>query len=253
MLIGDSFTWGAGAEPVTKSFSDLLRKDGLTVYNFGIPGTGPTQYKIIANKYVAILHPDYVMVFLYMGNDIKEGPDPAEPFKPLFHVTNAGWIWAWDEHGNFLDPKQAYEKYITGSGLRSKLRRLVYNNTVTGTLVWDLLRRTRDGATTLLSHEQDFGDGEFAYTFKTLAEIRSRAEHQGSQFLLVPIPNGGMACGTEIEHAFGRAPSYADFDVLKVDLDDRFFHPYPNCHLTNEGHARVYEAIMKWLQASMAR
>jgi hypothetical protein len=53
---------------------------------------------------------------------------------------------------------------------------------------------------------------------------------------------------------FESAPSYANFDVLKVELDDaKLVYPYPDCHLTNEAHRRVRAALLQWLGAQPSR
>ena len=80
-LAGDSFTWGATAEPVTNSFASLLQAAGYYIYNAGIPGTGPAQYQQLVEKYVPLLKPDAVAVCLYAGNDLKPYPDPLHPGK----------------------------------------------------------------------------------------------------------------------------------------------------------------------------
>jgi hypothetical protein len=59
-FLGDSFTWGASAEPISKCFVDLVGNAGYLIFNTGIPGTKPNQYTYIAEKYIPILKPDFV-------------------------------------------------------------------------------------------------------------------------------------------------------------------------------------------------
>lgn len=111
MLIGDSFVWGMSAEPVYNSFSDILLARGLTVYNFGIPGTDPAQYEAIARKYVPIVNPDVVIVCVFPGNDLIPFKREVTNDRPLEHLTNFGFL---DSHptGDYLTPQESYDFYI---------------------------------------------------------------------------------------------------------------------------------------------
>ena len=52
-LIGDSYTEGCCPVDYHQSFPDLLSlKDQLRILNFGVGGTDPLQYRLIAEQYV---------------------------------------------------------------------------------------------------------------------------------------------------------------------------------------------------------
>ena len=52
MFVGDSFVYGASAVPKSEAFTDAIEKYGITAFNFGVPGTGPTQYAAITEHYL---------------------------------------------------------------------------------------------------------------------------------------------------------------------------------------------------------
>ena len=109
LFLGDSFTWGVSAQPVTNCFADLTAAQGFVVYNTGIPGTDPNQYAYLAEKYIPVLKPDYTAVMFFMGNDFVS-PRPMLPHKNLHHITDAGWMYAFDDEGGYMEsPVQAYE------------------------------------------------------------------------------------------------------------------------------------------------
>jgi hypothetical protein len=89
LLIGDSFTWGHNAEPITNCFADYLLSQGFIVYNTGISGSDPAQYKAVAEKYIPLLQPDVVVVNFFMGNDIQYFERKPKSFIPIFYSTNA--------------------------------------------------------------------------------------------------------------------------------------------------------------------
>lgn len=102
LLIGDSFTWGGTAKPITNSFADLVQKAGYYVYNGGIPGTDPQQYALIAKKYTPILKPDVVAVCIYLGNDVNNRPMQIQPNKNIHYAANFGFLLGYDDNGNFF-------------------------------------------------------------------------------------------------------------------------------------------------------
>jgi hypothetical protein len=155
LFLGDSFTWGGSANPITNCFVDIVRRRGYLTFNTGIPGTGPTQYAYIAEKYVPLLKPDIVAVTFYMGNDLKP-PDPMLPYKNLYHITNAGWLSAFDENGNYMVPLDAYNLYFakynaayraayvrdSHKTLKTTIRQILVQSVI-GTYFWVCLSRVK--------------------------------------------------------------------------------------------------------------
>jgi hypothetical protein len=71
--LGDSFAVG----PAVAFKDDYLTRLGkrwpdVEVYNFGVSGTGPREYRLILNTDVWRYQPDLVLVSLFVGNDITE-------------------------------------------------------------------------------------------------------------------------------------------------------------------------------------
>lgn len=248
MLIGDSYVWGGSAKPITASFADRLRADGRTIYNMGIPGTGPNQYLRIARKYVPLLKPRHVVVFVALINDLQSKPDPAEPFRPLYHVTNTRWLSAYDEDGHYMEAQQAYDHWIGHVGWKTRVRWLAYNTAV-GTLVWDGVRETVAAIRTpSTGHAPLFERASF--TIAAINQIRAVAQANGAEFNLVIIPTAGKDCRRR-ENTVApddRKRLFGTADVIDVDLDhDELFMSFPDCHLTTEGHARVAAALARVL------
>ena len=141
LLIGDSFTWGASAEPISSSFADRISREGYYVTNLGIPGVSTSQYAQLAEKFVPALRPDVCVVVFYMGNDFSR--QTLRPRENLFHVTNAGWLYAYagKEH---MTPEDAYCHYVEKSNVfresEHPLGRIL-SRTVIGTYTVHLWRR----------------------------------------------------------------------------------------------------------------
>lgn len=247
MLIGDSYVWGASARPIINSFSDRLRASGLTIYNLGIPGTGPHQYLLLAQKYISALRPDRVIVFIALLNDLQSAPDSAEPLRPLYHVTNAGWILAYDDNGHYMNAHEAYAFWVGNRGFHARVRQLAYG-TVIGTLVWNGVRRIYDQLHEPIGRRSL--KERAAYTLFAIREIKRITEEAGSTFNLVLIPAEGKNCGrlsTTIDDA-ERQQLFGSDNLLPVHLDDEAdFTPFPDCHLTNAGHSKMAAELSRVL------
>jgi hypothetical protein len=71
--LGDSFAVGP-AVPYADNYLNLLEKDlpGVEIYNFGVSGIGPREYLALLRRDVWTYRPDFVLVSLFVGNDITE-------------------------------------------------------------------------------------------------------------------------------------------------------------------------------------
>lgn len=128
MIIGDSFVEGCCPDSVSHSFADLLNRTGkYTTLNFGIAGTDPLQYMLVAQKYVPLLKPDRVIVVSYFGNDIlyyKRVPTPGIPESYPFKSNK--WLSPIAE--NYVSGKSNY-KFKTAD---EAYRFYMYNYTLKG-------------------------------------------------------------------------------------------------------------------------
>ncbi|PBQ30979.1 hypothetical protein CNR22_04070 [Sphingobacteriaceae bacterium] len=118
MVIGDSFVEGCCPDSVTHSFPDLVNRTGkYTILNFGIAGTDPLQYRLVAEKYVPLLKPDRVVVVSYFGNDVliyERVPTPGIP--ESYPFKNNKWISPIAE--NYISEKMNYKFKDAGEAFR---------------------------------------------------------------------------------------------------------------------------------------
>ncbi|CAM2057356.1 hypothetical protein DSUL_150045 [Desulfovibrionales bacterium] len=273
LLLGDSFVWGASAKPLTSSFADLLRAEGMAVHNTGIPGTGPTQYLAIAERQVPQLRPEVIVAAIFLGNDLMDKPDRLQPWKNLFHVTNAGWISGFDEAGNALSAHQAYDYYIATP--KRRLQHLFFRTSL-GTACWksvfnfkQALARWQEqtqlvivlsppavaglaGVADMTSARADpvVVDSpsirRYPETRRCLLGIQRIAEVVGARFFVLPIPSKGLFC-KKLELA-EVADLFVGLAVVPLDgLTDAHYTAAPDCHLNETGHVLVKDALSQIL------
>lgn len=72
IAVGDSFTWCIASDPEANWVSQLGQFSGLTVYNLGRGGIGPYDYLQILKHFGLTKHPDYVVMNIYEGNDLRD-------------------------------------------------------------------------------------------------------------------------------------------------------------------------------------
>ncbi len=107
LLLGDSFTYGCNAEPLTESFYDQMLMDtSLIIYNSGIIATDPVQYLSVLNKYGTRLNPDVVVVNFFWGNDLMPYPRQAVPYQYAMYPQKESMVNA-APFGSYLSFSQA--------------------------------------------------------------------------------------------------------------------------------------------------
>ncbi|HKT35380.1 MAG TPA: hypothetical protein VJR03_11160 [Nitrospira sp.] len=275
VMLGDSFTWGASASPMSESFPDVLRNAGYRVHNLGIPGLGPRQYRRIADEYLPRLKPNVVVVALYLGNDFLDAEWEPPPGRPPYVVLEGGeWIPTLDEHGNYIESVDvAYEHFHNKFGRAHRLLR----ETAVGTLVIKSYRRvtawmyTRNYA--VFSHAwaqvssphssngaeaanrpPAAGDDDllrrYAGTYEALAHIRVLSSQIGAKYYTLVIPALGAGCLTSAEFGLDRHKKILDaFQPVYLDVTMDNYFPMPDCHFNNAGHLRVAQRLQKLLAA----
>jgi lysophospholipase L1-like esterase len=117
VALGDSQTWGVNVERQSAWPQQLSKLSGLSVYNMGLGGSGPVQYRVLT-PLAGGLSPKIIVVGVYLGNDIYDAYQMAyhyEAHQALRGNNAAGDLSAdtvvdransfWNEekqfHGNF--------------------------------------------------------------------------------------------------------------------------------------------------------
>jgi hypothetical protein len=247
LLLGDSFTFGHNSNP-GQSFSDLLLKDGFVVFNTGISGADPLQYLLVAQKYVPILKPDYVVLNFFMGNDIMRYEREAGAEKPIMYNTLTNKLNS-NIYGEFLSsPREVIEHIIFEFGIPpTSLLNKIFATTATTSLVWRALGLRYLQDTKTLDKYKKIKEKTFAnlkdwnYTQDFLLEIKRLSEDNDAKFVLmiipevrnlqiVPLDNYDILWGIDYEIPEG------------LSIKDYVFN---NGHYNDSGHRKHYEAIIK--------
>lgn len=235
LLIGDSFVWGANAEPLTNCFADRLETAGYRVYNAGIPGTDPEQYARIAEKYTPLLKPDVVAVCLYMGNDLSTRPQIMRPHKRLHYATNGGWLRGYDDYGRFFESERDVVEYLK--------RKCGY---CPGP--WDYLRfKTAIGrllAGAIARDTRMAPDPARRWVRACLNRIRDVSVTHGATCLvfLIPCSSTDSRPHTRIEN---NLPLFEGFQYVYPDtIQPGDYRDPPDTHFNNEGHRKYAEFML---------
>jgi hypothetical protein len=247
LFIGDSFTWGLSAMPVTDHcFVDLVRNEtSFEVINLGIPATDPPQYEALAAKYIPRFKPAITFVVFFMGNDLLTEDRKVIPDEPFYYYTNAGAIsadidgihfksaaaaynYGMNERYFLHHPKNVFEWVISKSALLSRLYSVKY--------------RIKEK----MEYEAVVKDSRV--TKKYLKQIQQIAAQNNVpvKFLLVPeYKDADKALDSYVE-------KYRDIlldkdlksDWLMLPNSKANFNNYPDGHLNNKGH-RYYADFLK--------
>jgi hypothetical protein len=252
-LIGDSFVWGAGAEPLSNSFASRLSLKGpYQIFNSGIPGADPAQYELVAKRFVPLLQPNFVIVFVYLGNDVMAEKRTPLPNKSLFYPTNLGWFPGYYQGRYFNNLEESYLYYLSQYSVNTLAAKIACKTAV-GTAICALPKRIeeRSSASTQL---------QSLVTNKHLNEIVALGGLMKSQFIIVPIPYSGTDFEdayfenapkyllSKYEHVFSGLTNYISIAPLKPE----HFHALPNGHLNNQGHQVMTDFLTEIVAAKNA-
>jgi len=244
LFIGDSFVWGAQAEPINSCFVDLLGKDEHFIcFNAGVPGTDPAQYAAVAERYVPLLHPGFTLVVIYLGNDLMKKKRELVPNEEQWFQTNAGWLPAAYKGRRFATAQESYDYVINKYTPKNFLQKALLK-TATGTAILSLPCRTEEYAEWEKKKRSPV-------TNNYLREIKSVCEKNGSRLLVFIIP----ALQTDLTADFFKNPEkyvLAQYPALMNGIEGltyvlpvkkEFYRPLPNGHLNNAGHKAAAEFI----------
>jgi len=236
LFLGDSYTWGSQAEPISKCFVELVEKEGYNVYNTGIPGADPPQYYAIAQEYIPRLHPDIVCMMLYAGNDFISQDRKVEPYKNLYHITNAGWLSPYINNEYVASPEKVYHYYLKKYSIskESPLWERLIAKSVIGTLILSIPERLK---------EKKAWQKSTSIAVNYVKLIKQVCDDNYISFHLFLIP-----LHTEISEKIYTeyASIFKPFTVnIPENICKKDFLPWPNGHLTNEGHQKYAKCILK--------
>jgi hypothetical protein len=85
--LGDSFAVGP-AVPFADNYLSVLEQSlsGVEVYNFGVSGAGPREYREILERDVWPHQPDVVLMSIFVGNDVTESLATPRHLDPRQHA-----------------------------------------------------------------------------------------------------------------------------------------------------------------------
>jgi len=238
-FIGDSFTWGASANPLDRSFPDLVQKAGYYVYNGGIPGTDPLQYARVAEKYVPLIKPEVTVVCLFLGNDLQGYTYELKPNKDLQYATDIGFILGYDEKGNYFDNAEqalAHYKKIECGCCDNLWEEFLYK-TVIGKTIYHLSHRE--------SHLTP--DPKRRWVLDSLENIRRVCRENGSEFMLFLIPPKALRKGRLPKNTLKFLKDFHFHYPTGLTKAD-FCHP-PNNHFNTDGHRKFARFVLSELAA----
>lgn len=209
MIVGDSFVEGCCATNVRKSFPDLLITNNSEVMNFGISASDPVHYRLIVERYLDSLKPDYLVISVFLGNDIlaydktpKPGVPTSYPFISNKWLMSEKPFWLTGKFNEpFQDWEQAYTFYLDHYTLKGKKRnfieRLLSYSVITSKLYLGVEHffQKRKVVDQLVVFEEP------PFTYQNLLAIQNISKKAGVPCFFVAIPS---------------AKDVSDFDNLKT-------------------------------------
>ncbi len=253
LFIGDSFTYGFSAWPLTNSFYDKFLMQGRYIaYNAGITCTDPVQYLAIAKAYIPILKPDLVVVSCFWGNDVMFYPRESKPYQFAAYPISNQFITA-NPLGAYVTPKQANRISRLNALLPDQdtkpLNRFLAK-TIVGTKFWQLLaalniadRQPREFKNYI---NPDFPKAKpREVTRLALQGIIDTLNYFNCPLLLAVIPDPRLT--NPWNKNFKPEEFLQGIPYLQVPDSSSWYMPFPDGHFNTYGHA----AYAKWLTAKI--
>lgn len=232
LVLGDSFTWGMSAEPLSEAFPDQLRRASFKVCNLGIPGIATVQYRAQAARYVPLLKPDAVCLFFYTGNDFDQEP-PIVPGNPRNYETNVAELRALRMDGTPIPFDEVTREFASWYA--------------SGVGPWALRHLAATGIAAVAgAWAAPSDDALVAAARENIGAIKRVCEENGARFLLFLLPTR-----PELETPLSTAaaellkPFYPRF---VAGITPGHYAPMPDAHYNNEGHAVVAEFVLGQLR-----
>lgn len=253
LFIGDSFTWGLSANPVTACFVDLVRNQSSNnIVNLGIPVADPLQYSELAKKYIPKFKPQQVFVMLFLGNDIMQNERTMTPNKPLYFYTNAGAMLASDGKRTFSSAREAYQYYSAEKYFLlhpTSLFQKVASKSALFSLLYAIHMRWEE------KQKYDKSIAEMHFTKKYLNAIVKHCKANQSNLHILVIPEQKEADKDSTYFKNRYKALFADatlgpYVCLPSGINKTHYMPYPDAHLNNAGHQFYAKQILGLLSDS---
>lgn len=254
LLIGDSFTYGFSAVPITYSFYDQLLIKGHLVYNTGITCTDPVQYLTVIQTYITKIKPDIMVVSFFMGNDIMMHRRISKPFQFAAYPINNMFITA-NPYGDYLSPQDAnlvmrLNNTIPNQDISSLNRFLA--KTVLGTRLWIALSKlgicnVNDNAIQKFQNPAYNNDNPTEITRDVVKKIFLEAQTHHVKLIFTVIPDHAVT--NPWNQAYNAKQLFQGIDVDYVPDSSEWFNPYPDGHFNNYGH----KSYADWLEDKIKR
>lgn len=253
LFIGDSFTWGLSANPLTACFVDLVRNQSPNnIVNLGIPVADPLQYAVLAQKYIPKFKPQNVYVMLYLGNDIMLNDRSIAPYKPLYFYTNAGAMLASDGNRTFASAREAYQYYSAEKYLLlhpTTIFQKAASKSAIITLLYAIHMRWVE------KQQYNKSIAEMAFTKQHLYPIVKHCKANHSKLHIVIIPEQKEANKDSVYFKNRYKALFADttlgpFVWLPTGINKSYYTAYPDAHLNNAGHQFYAKQILGLLSDS---
>lgn len=247
LLLGDSTFWGVGVnrtDMISTRIEDLGRADTaipLSVYNYSVSGYNTVQELIVAQTYIHELQPDYVILGLFIGNDI---------------IPNAL---------AFIDPQGNYAVY------HEKIERMQSEIIARGSVFYhSIVFRTVALPVYIprLRYQLAVSDEIIQHTYDLLRDFDKLMKEQGIRFAVVVIYPRDAVQGGLVEkwsqsrrvgnllHQFCREHGITSLNLLDVmsgrESKNRYFFQ-DDGHFNQEGNHFLGQVIFQHLIATQLK
>ena len=279
LVAGDSFTFGAGVANADR-YSDRLEEllEDTEVVNTGVSGWGTDQQLLFYEEDGQRYAPDVVVVGYLTSHIRRNAVDAREGGRDGMMVPKPRFIL--DEHGELeltnvpvpaaRPPKEHETRRVAenearrGSGLPIPFKRELRENSALYKLLHSRLRDRVHHLMqpdTIAFPEYSEDRPEWWVTRAIILEFARQARANGSEFVLVLIPNKELISNRQLDrrpHAMLRAvaaeggfPVLDLLDAMDAAADDAEGRPYfqSDAHLSPRGHEVVAQELAALLQS----
>lgn len=254
LLLGDSFTHGAGASVYEKSFAAILDRElgeKTVVWNVAVSGTGQRQDLAALKAFFPALEPQLV-VLSFCLNDFQ---DNEYPLGSHYVFANKKWVRAYalgkDGPPRLLSPEKAYRRAF---GTTGSVRDVVYASRIVTLAVNGVQSLQRgDGGEARLD---DVVPATWRVdTQRLFWEIQRYVESRGASLrvMIVPFREDLAAQGRSYQKAL-EITAELGLEVWEVMplLEVGDYAPKPDTHWNDAGHGKVGHFLADEIEALYA-